>query len=102
MATAKSYGLVNPGDWTPKEKRVFKELGIGEGDLAMRLLIRGQRRINGKLYDALDLVVKHLKAQPAGQSKAGSSALKEAEKLVDAIPADDPPRCESKPKGNGQ
>ena len=95
MAGKESYGLQVPDVWNAKEKQVFRELEIGEGDVSLRRLIRGQRMINGKLYDALDLIVKHLKQQPAGKNKAGAALLKKAEKLVDAIPAEDPPRCQS-------
>ena len=79
--------------WTDEEKQVFDELGIGEDELTLRKLIRGQRRINGKLYDSIDLIIKHLKNQ-AGE-KAVSDELKKAEKLNDQVPSADPPKCES-------
>jgi hypothetical protein len=89
----KHYGPQVPDEWTPKEKQVFRELGIGDGEVALRRLIRGQRRINGKLYDSIDLIIKHLKKQAKGN--AVSRELKKAEKLNDQVPSADPPKCES-------
>jgi len=60
MAT-KQYQPPKKGEWNAKEKQVFKELGVGEGEVTLRKLIRGQRRINGKLYDSIELIIKHLK-----------------------------------------
>jgi len=82
----------DPG-WTDEEQQVFDELGIGEGEVSLRKLIRGQRRINGKLYDSIDLIIKHLKKQAKGE--ALSAELKKAEKLNDKVPSADPPKCES-------
>ena len=78
-------------EWTAEEKKVFNELGIGWGDVSLRKLIRGQRRINGKLYDAIDLIIAHLKKT----SKEASPELKKAEQLNDLVPSADPPKCES-------
>ena len=77
--------------WTDEEQQVFDELGIGEGEVSLRKLIRGQRRINGKLYDAIDLIIAHLKKT----SKIETPELKKAEKLNDQVPSADPPKCES-------
>jgi hypothetical protein len=93
ITMAKHYGPQVPDQWTAKEKQVFRQLGIGDGEVALRRLIRGQRRINGKLYDSIDLIIAHLKKQ-AG-SKGLSAALKKAEKLNDQVPSADPPKCES-------
>ena len=92
MAT-KSYKQPRNNEWTSKEKQVFKELGVGEGEVTLRKLIRGQRRINGKLYDSIDLIIAHLKKQAGG--KVMSAELKKAEKLNDQVPSADPPKCES-------
>jgi hypothetical protein len=92
MAT-KQYQPPKKAEWTAKEKQVFKELGVGEGEVTMRKLIRGQRRINGKLYDSIDLIIKHLKKQSKG--KALSAELKKADKLNELVPSADPPKCES-------
>ena len=92
--TAMATGRYGPHVvWTDEEKQVFEELGIGEDEVSLRKLIRGQRRINGKLYDSIDLIIKHLKNQ-AGE-KAVSDELKKAEKLNDKVPSADPPKCES-------
>ena len=82
-------------EWTDEEKQVFKELGVGEGEVSLRKLIRGQRRINGKLYDAIDLIIAHLKRTSDDSSKTPSPELQKAEKLNDLVPSADPPKCES-------
>jgi hypothetical protein len=90
--TAMATGRYGPhAVWTDAEKQVFEELGIGDGEVALRRLIRGQRRINGKLYDSIDLIIKHLKQT----SNSETPELKEAETLNDLVPSADPPKCES-------
>jgi hypothetical protein len=96
MAT-KQYQPPKKGEWTAKEKQVFKELGVGEGEVTLRKLIRGQRRINGKLYDSIELIIKHLKKI----SKKSTPELLEAERLNDLVPSADPPKCESGSGGGG-
>jgi hypothetical protein len=99
MATKKGAKKKSPKrekPWTPKEKAVFRQLGVGEGEVSLRRLIRGQRRINGKLYDSIDLILAHLKKQARG-SKAATPELEAAEKLNDLVPSADPPKCESGP-----
>lgn len=91
MAKAKHYGPQVPDKWTAKEKQVFRQLGIGDGEVALRRLIRGQRRINGKLYDSIDLIISHLKKT----TKKATPELLKAEKLNDLVPSADPPKCES-------
>jgi len=92
MANEKHYGPQVPDEWTAKEKQVFKQLGIGNGEVALRRLIRGQRRINGKLYESIELIIKHLKNQSDG--KKMSEELKKANKLNGLVPSADPPKCE--------
>jgi hypothetical protein len=92
-AASKSGGKAK---WTAEETKVFKELGVGERQMTLRKLIRGQRRINGKLYDAVDLIVKHLKQT----TKQATPELEEAGRLADLVPSADPPRCESGGGGN--
>src|SRR5437660_1644668 len=70
--------------WTKEEQAVFSALGVSEGDVALRKFIRGQRRINGRLYEAIDLILTHLKKQTIG--KAVSTELKKAEKINDGVP----------------
>jgi hypothetical protein len=103
MATKKGAKKKSPKKekpWTPQEKAVFRQLGVGEGEVSLRRLIRGQRRINGKLYDAIDLILAHLKNQ-AKDSKAATPELKKAEELNDLVPSADPPKCESDPGSGG-
>jgi len=90
MAT-KQYEPPKIDEWTDAEKQVFEELGVGEGEVSLRKLIRGQRRINGKLYDAIDLIIAHLKQT----SKTETPELQKAETLNDLVPSADPPKCES-------
>jgi hypothetical protein len=94
-AASKSSGKAK---WTAEETKVFKELGVGERQMTLRKLIRGQRRINGKLYDAIDLIVKHLRQ--VTPTKAATPELDEAGRLADLVPSADPPRCESGSGGN--
>ncbi len=90
--TAMATGRYGPHVvWTDEEKQVFEELGVGEDEVSLRKLIRGQRRINGKLYDAIDLIIAHLKKT----SKIETPELKKAERLNDQVPSADPPKCES-------
>jgi hypothetical protein len=70
--------------WTNEEMAVFAALGVGEGDVALRKFIRGQRRINGRFYEAIDLILAHLKKQAMG--KTVSTELKKAEKINDGVP----------------
>jgi hypothetical protein len=82
--TARGTGSKKEAAWTKEEQAVFAALGVGEGDLALRKFIRGQRRINGRLYEAIDLILVHLKKQATG--KAVSIELKKAEKINDGVP----------------
>ena len=86
--------------WTKDEQSVFEELGIGEGEVGLRRLIRGQRRINGRLYEAIELIIDSLPKKPGQESESAEifSNRKRAQKFNAAIPAEDPPRCE-KPGG---
>jgi hypothetical protein len=88
---AKLYGPQVPEEWTAEEEQVFTQLGVGNGEVSLRKLIRGQRRINGKLYDSIDLIIEHLKKT----SKKATPELREAERLNDLVPSADPPKCES-------
>ncbi len=73
-----------------EEEAVFAAFGIGEGEVSLRDLIRGQRKINGKLYRAIGLILESLKKQ---SGKASDPALDEAEKLNKGVPGP-PPGCE--------
>jgi hypothetical protein len=43
---------------------VFKAFGVGPKEKSLRAFIHGQRRINGRLYKAIDLIGDALKAGP--------------------------------------
>jgi hypothetical protein len=73
-----------------EEEAVFAELGIGEGEVSLRKLILGQRKINGKLFRAIDLILDSLNAQ---SGKATDPALVEAKNENDGVPGP-PPGCE--------
>lgn len=73
----------------PKTKTaedVFKEFGVGTGDVAMRKFIRGQRRINKRFYKTIEAILDHLKKN----QKRPDQALLRAEKLNDGVPGDGP------------
>jgi hypothetical protein len=84
----------------------FKNLGVGEGDLSLRKLIKGQRRINGRLLAANQEIKKVLKAlgrridriTPVAARKSASlemgHSLKEITKHLGYVGGDEPPGCE--------
>jgi NAD(P)H-hydrate repair Nnr-like enzyme with NAD(P)H-hydrate epimerase domain len=59
--------------------------------LTLKSLSEGQKQINGRLYTALELVIDFLRGT------GGEEALREAERIIDQIPAIDPPGCEPPP-----
>ena len=93
-ANAKQFKMPKKTEWTPKEKQVFKELGIGEGEVTLRKFIRGQRQINGRLYKAIDLIGEGLKADRKGQSKKHNDCVERACKINEEIPGKVPPYCD--------
>lgn len=105
--------------WPPKndpltegDLEAFKNLGVGEGDMSLRKLIYGQRRINGRLLVANEEIKEVLEAlgrridsvMPVGQPqrsvkiKIGQS-LNEIAKHLRYVGGDEPPGCE-RPGGN--
>lgn len=84
----------------------FKKLGVGEGDRSLRDLIKGQRRINGRLLAANQEIKKVLKAlgrridriTPVASRKSASlemgNSLKEITKHLGYVGGDEPPGCE--------
>lgn len=77
--------------WTQDEEVVFKKLNVAENNLTLRMLIRGQRNINGRIFAALtDLLNCFPKA---GLSAECVKALEEAQDIVAKIPGEDPPFC---------
>ena len=93
-AKAKGYVAPKKTGWTAKEKRVFKELGVGEDEISLRKLIRGQRNLNGRFYESIELIIKHLnkQAKKSSKSKMATPELKKAGDLNDGVPGD-PPGC---------
>ena len=81
--------------WTVDEKAVFEKLGVAAGDETLKLLIRGQRKINGRIFEALGRVLKCFPRD--GLSAECLQALDEAKDIVDRIPGEDPPFCEQHP-----
>jgi hypothetical protein len=77
--------------WNKDEKKVFKQLGVADNDVALRLLIRGQRKINGRILFALTEILKNIPIE--GLSAKSIKALKKAQKIVAVIPGEDPPFC---------
>ena len=68
---------------------VFKAFGVGAGDVCLREFIRGQRRINGRLYKAIDLIGEALKAGPG---KKYDRLIAKANKINEGVPGE-PPGC---------
>jgi hypothetical protein len=95
-AKAKQFKMPKKNEWTAKEKQVFKELGIGEGEVTLRKLISGQRKINGRLYKAIDLIGEGLKADRKGDSKKHNDCVDRACKINDEIPGTEPPYCDDR------
>lgn len=74
---------------SPKAKSaedVFKEFGVGTGDVAMRKFIRGQRKLNKRFYETLEAILEHLQKG----RKMPDKALARAEKLNEGVPGDGP------------
>ena len=95
MATkAKRFVPPKKNEWTAKEKQVFKELGIGEGEVTLRKFVRGQRQINGRLYKAIDLIGEGLKAERKGKSKKHNDCIDRACEINEKIPGKVPPYCD--------
>ena len=68
--------------WTKQERALFAALGVGEGDVALRKFIRGQRKINGRFYEAIDLILESLRKQ---SGKTADPALAKAQKINDGV-----------------
>ena len=81
-----------------EEEAVFAAFGIGEGEVSLRMLIRGQREINGRLYEAIELILESLPKEHSKTSTHDYKKLAEAKKLNDGVPGP-PPGCSSPPGG---
>ncbi len=85
-------GSKKKDSWTKAEKGVFKAFGIGEGEVSLRRLIRGQRRINKKLYTAIDLMLDALPKQAGKLPTPADRKLASARKINEGVPGP-PPGC---------
>lgn len=72
------------------EAQVFAEFGVGKGDVALRKFIRGQRRINGKLYMAIDLLLDALPTAKSKTSRPDPTKLAKAKKINEGVPGPSP------------
>ena len=79
--------------WTKAEEAVFAAFGIGEGEISLRRLIRGQREINGRLYEAIELILDSLPKEHSKTSTLDFKKLATAEKINKGVPGP-PPGCE--------
>jgi len=85
-------GSKKKDSWTKAERAVFKAFGIGEGEVSLRRFIRGQRRINKKLYTAIDLILDALPEQAGKLPTAADRKLARAKKINEGVPGP-PPGC---------
>ena len=80
------------------EEEVFEAFGIGTGEGSLRMLIRGQREINGRLYEAIELILDSLPKEHSKTSTLDFQKLAKAKELNDGVPGP-PPGCSSPPGG---
>lgn len=85
---------------------MFKRLGIGEDDATLRALVKGQRRLNGRLLVANQGIKKVLRTlsrriaalEPRSVRKSASSdiadSLKEIAVHLKYVGGDEPPGCQ--------
>ena len=90
-STKKKKAATENDVWDQDEEGVFAAFGVGEGDLALRRFIRGQRKINGRFYKNIETIIKHLQ----GQSKGSTPELTSANDLNEGVPGP-PPGCDDK------
>ena len=89
-ATAtKQYEQPKNDEWTDEEEQVFEEFGIGEGDVSMRKLIRGQRSINKRFYETLEVVLDRL-PKVKNQKTGKDEELDRVIELNKGVPGDSP------------
>lgn len=91
--TATKSKSVRAKGWTQDEETVFADLGVGEGEVSLRNLIRGQRAINKKFYETLALILDSMTKKSKG---APGQSLAEAERINELVPGD-PPGCGDSP-----
>jgi hypothetical protein len=79
--------------WTKEEEAVFAAFGIGAGEVGLRRFISGQRKINGRLYAAIELILDSLPKEHSKTSTLDFKKLATAEKINDGVPGP-PPGCD--------
>jgi hypothetical protein len=84
--------------WDQDEQDVMTQLGVGEDEIGLRNLITGQRKINGRLYTAIKLILDSLPAPEPGTPSADKIAR--AREITEGIPGP-PPGCDIKGLGEG-
>ena len=73
----------------PAEEDIFKAFGVGKGEVSLRKFISGQRKINGRLYQAIDLIVEALRSGPG---KKNDSLIAKASEINNGV-LGQPPGC---------
>jgi hypothetical protein len=74
--------------WDQDEQDVMNQLGVGEDEIGLRNLIIGQRKINGRLYTAIKLILDSLPA-PAPGTPSGDKIAR-AREITEGIPGPPP------------
>ena len=84
------------------DTKVFKEFGLGREQKTLRKLVSSQRKINGRLYKSIELILDAF-PQP-GKGKTGFTvnfdSLAKADKINEKVPGDGV-GCVSPPGGGG-
>ena len=84
--------MANGTSWTNDEEQVFRELLVGQNE-SLKRLIRGQRKINGKFFLAIQTIIECFEPK-ADLDQNAKQRVEAALKFVKEIPDVDPPRCE--------
>jgi hypothetical protein len=88
--------MTDETQWNEDEEKVFSDLGIGEHE-SLKRLIRGQRKINGKFFLAIQTIIECFEPK-ADLDQNAKQRVEAALKFVREIPDVDPPRCEDPSK----
>jgi hypothetical protein len=98
MATKKKKAAKKAKELTDAD--VFKIFRVCEENRSLRAFISGQRKVNGRLYLAIDKIGESLKAARAGNEKKHNNCLDEACAINDTVPGV-PPGCNAGGVGGG-
>jgi hypothetical protein len=74
----------------PSSPKSIKTKAESKGKLSLEVVTYNQRKINGRLYAALDLIVDIIEDAVPGAYRA---RLAEAREIIEDIPGFDPPGC---------